>query len=67
MHSNYSDGGHSAVLCTLPLTGSLNSGYAVRYHSPKPLRALLTRQLLAEIPHAALGILKNINKIILRR
>ena len=45
MHSNYSDGGHSAVLCTLPLTGSLNSGYAVRYHSPKPLRASLTRQL----------------------
>ena len=31
MHSNYSDGGHSAVLCTLPLTGSLNSVYAVRY------------------------------------
>jgi len=35
--------GHSAVLRTLPLSGSLNSGYAVRLRSPKPLRASHTR------------------------
>ena len=39
--------GHSAVLRTLPLTESLNSGYAVRYRSSKPfatLRASHTRK-----------------------
>jgi len=42
--------GHSTVLRTLPLTGSLNSGYAVRYCSPKPSnRASHTRQTLTAI------------------
>jgi len=39
----------SAVLRTLPLSGSLNSRYAVRLHSPKPfatLRASHTRKTL---------------------
>ena len=67
MHSNYSDGGHSAVLCTLPLTGSLNNGYAVRYCSSKPLRASHIPKTLTEILHAALGIFKNMNEIILGR
>jgi len=29
--------------------GSPNSGYAVRYRSPKPLRTLHTRETLSEI------------------
>ena len=32
--------GHSAVLRTLPLSGSLNSEYTVRYRSPKPFATL---------------------------
>ena len=31
------------------LTASSNSGYAVRYRSPKPLRASHTRETLSEI------------------
>ena len=39
MNNINGDGGHFAVLRILSLTGSLNSGYAIRFHLPKFLRA----------------------------
>ena len=53
-HTTSPNSGHTATLCFAKI-GSLRS---LTSHIPKPL---------AEIPHAALGIFKNKEEIILRR
>lgn len=54
-------------ICKYNNRPSPNNGYTVRYRSFKPLRALHTRKTLAEILHAILEILKNMEEIILRK